>query len=101
MRTLHIFVKLTHLSNGPPNDLCPAVCEDCVKRYFLIASLYDRELWELHDAALNIIMPYLSKVVPTNQVRVFSVDFLKNVCLYMSVDGNEYLSGPVNTLEIE
>ncbi|KAJ1520365.1 hypothetical protein ONE63_003500 [Megalurothrips usitatus] len=41
------------------------------------------------------------KVVATNTIHAFPVESIKSVCLFMSVDGNEYMALPINNLEVE
>lgn len=83
---------------------CPGGCPDCRKMHFCVVAVYDRILWELHDnnAPQNVALQYLNRVSPVNEHRVFPIQSIRSLCLYMPVnDEKEYISIPVNTLEIE
>lgn len=78
---------------------CPKLCLACPKRFICIVELYDRVPWQLQDLGLTV--PHLSKVTPTGRSVAFTIDSLTYVCLYMQIDGNEFMCTPVNTLEVE
>ncbi|KAK3916608.1 TATA-box-binding protein [Frankliniella fusca] len=69
--------------------------------YFCVVTLYDRLIWELHDAPLENVLPHLNKVSPQNGFHVFPVESIRSMCIYMSFDDKEYISLPVNNLEVE
>jgi hypothetical protein len=71
---------------SPCGENCPDPCAECAKRYFCLVSIYDRDLWELHNAPLNLIASHLQRVSEKNKYRLFSVQLIKSLCLYMSVD---------------
>lgn len=81
---------------------CPRDCAECPKIYFCIVALYNRIMWELHEnAPQKVVLQYLNKVSPLDDIRAFPVESIRSVCLYMPIDGKEYICVPVNTLEIE
>jgi len=83
------------------NAACPQVCVDCDKIFICVASLYERIPWRIHELGPNIYFKYLDKVSPTDTLCAVTVDCIQFVCLYMSIDQNEYMCTPVNSLEIE
>jgi hypothetical protein len=80
---------------------CPIDCDNCPKRYFCVVSMYDRLIWELHDAPLNNVVPHLNKVSPKNEIQAYPVQLIRSMCIYMSFDDKEYIALPVKNLEVE
>ncbi|KAK3933183.1 Replicase polyprotein 1a [Frankliniella fusca] len=80
---------------------CPVGCINCPMRYISIVSLYERQIWEVHDATSNTSVFNIHKVSATGEKRAFPVESINAVCLYMPVDDKEYLADPVNSLEVE
>ncbi|KAJ1531912.1 hypothetical protein ONE63_000555 [Megalurothrips usitatus] len=78
---------------------CPPQCEQCLKMFFCLVRVYERVPWEIMEHGIPV--GYLNKVTPSRDVKLFLVEDLKSVCVYVSVDGNEYLCTPVNSLEVE
>lgn len=94
---INSFVKWSSCDNVCPND-----CDQCRKLFFCVTTLYDCVPWEMHEADLRVFVPYLNKVSPSNDAsRAFPVECIKCVCLYMPVEGSEYICLPVNSLEVE
>lgn len=78
---------------------CPRLCAVCPKMFFVVVSVYDRVPWQIHD--LGLIFPYLNKVKPTARSIAFTVNSLNCACLYINIDGDEYMCTPINSLEVE
>lgn len=79
---------------------CPERCVNCEKRFICVVALYDRVPWRIHDLG-HVAVQHLNKVIPSNRLAAFYVNSIRNVCLYVPVDQEEYMCLPVNTLEIE
>ncbi|KAK3919913.1 Halomucin [Frankliniella fusca] len=93
---VHVYIRWSSCT-----DNCPNGCNNCPKQYFCVVTLYDRLIWELHDAPLENVLPHLNKVSPQNGFHVFPVESIRSMCIYMSFDDKEYISLPVNNLEVE
>lgn len=77
-------------------------CNECQNLFVCIVQVYECIPWELHDAGLPVTPSYLHKVSSVNQaVRVFPVTAIDSAAIYIPVGNMEFMSLPVNKLEIE
>ncbi|KAK3920363.1 Halomucin [Frankliniella fusca] len=90
---------LTFLKWSACNFACPQQCQECPKMFLCMVREYERIPWELVDH--NISIGYLNKVTCSRNIKLFLIEEIRSVCVYIVVGENEYLSVPVNSLEIE
>lgn len=81
--------------------LCPTKCKgNCPCSFFCIVREYSRQLWYPHDHP-QIRFPHISKVKISNNVVAVPVESLICLLFYAKVDDDEYLSQPLNSVEVE
>lgn len=79
---------------------CNVPCVQCEKKYFCLVAVYDKDIWELHNIP-NMIPTHLSKVHDTGEKKMFPIQAIRTMCIFMPVDNKEYIGVPINNLEVE
>lgn len=92
-------IKYIKWKNCTPR--CPPNCQgNCPCSYFCIFREYSREFWYTHDHP-EIILPHMSRVKMSGNIFAAPVENITCLLFYMKVDNDEFVSSPLNSVEVE
>lgn len=95
---IHYFIKTTAI------DVCQCLNNDCQcvpQHYAIIQRLHSHRAFKIVGKNHDVYLPHIYNCEFTNERIVTSIENLLNVCIYMNVNNQKYISCPVNSKELE